>query len=217
MSGKFTNYETFSLRIGEESGRLVEVLETLANYFDQKLEQRRQLVSALSYPVMIVLSSVGAIAFMMLTIIPMFEEVFKRFGSELPPLTKTIITFSNFINSNFWLILIALIAIVVSFSVLKKNDKVNYWMESFFMKIPYIGTLYLDIQLSRCSASMALLTKASVPLTRAIEFVGQMMTMKHLQESLARVKQEIIRGHQLHEALEHEVLFDKSFVSLIRV
>ncbi|MEL7004531.1 MAG: type II secretion system F family protein, partial [Bacteroidota bacterium] len=75
-TGQFSNYELISLRIGEESGRLTEVLATLSDYFEQRMEQRRQFVSALSYPVLIVFSSLGAVAFMLLFIIPMFEEVF---------------------------------------------------------------------------------------------------------------------------------------------
>ena len=216
-SGKFTNYEIFSLRIGEESGRLVEVLETLATYYDQKLEQTRQLVNALSYPVLIIVSSVGAIAFMMLTIIPMFEEVFKRFGSDLPALTLTIIGFSTFIKTNIGLIMLVLITLVAGFMFARRNEQFLYAMESLLLKLPYIGRLYLDIQMSRCSASLALLTNASVPLTRAIDFVGQMMNMRHLQEALQRVGKEIVRGSQLHEALRQESLFDKSYVSLIRV
>lgn len=216
-SGKFTNYEIFSLRIGEESGRLVEVLDTLSGYYDQKLEQSRQLVNALSYPVLIVLSAIGAIAFMMLTIIPMFEEVFKRFGSELPALTKTIISFSAFINTNFGLIFLFILLLVGGFMALRRNVRFNFLLESALIKLPYIGQLYLDIQLSRCAASLALLTNASVPLTRALDFVSQMMTMQHLQLSLDRIRKEVIRGRQLHEALAQESIFDKSFVSLIRV
>ncbi len=216
-SGKFTSYEIFSLRIGEESGRLVEVLDTLAGYYDQKLEQSRQLINALSYPVLIILSAIGAIAFMMLTIIPMFEEVFKRFGSELPALTKTIIGFSGFINEYFGLILLLVVLFFSSFLILRKNARFNFLKESILMRFPYIGQLYLDIQLSRCSASLALLTNASVPLTRALDFVSQMMTMQHLQASLERVGKQIVRGRQLHEALGQESIFDKSFVSLIRV
>ena len=216
-SGKFTNYEIFSLRIGEESGRLVEVLDTLGAYYDQKLEQSRQLVNALSYPVLIVLSAIGAIVFMMLVIIPMFEEVFKRFGSELPALTRAIIRFSAFINGNIGLIFLVLALVVAGIMMLKRNPRFNFMMESVLMKLPYIGQLYLDIQLSRCSASLALLTHASVPLTRALDFVSQMMTMQHLQASLERVGKQIVRGRQLHEALAQETIFDKSFVSLIRV
>ena len=214
---QFSNYEYFSLKIGEESGRLVEVLTTLADYFEQKMDQRRQFVNALSYPVLIIFSAFGAIAFMLLVIIPMFEEVFKRFGSELPALTKTIIAFSGFLANNALLLLLLVAGLVGAIMVLRTQEKVKIMAESVFLRTPYLGTLYRDIQLSRCTASLALLTHASVPLTQAIDFVRQMMTMKHLQFSLARVEKEIIKGKHLHEALEPEALFDKNFVSLIKV
>lgn len=216
-TGQFTQYEHVSLKIGEESSRLPQVLQTLSDYYEQKLEQRRQFVSALSYPILIVLSSIGAVAFMLLFIIPMFEEVFRRFGSELPALTLMIIGFSKALSSYAWLIFLFFVGLAVSFYLLSRNEKAVFLGEKVLMRIPHIGKLYLDIQLSRCAASMALLINASVPLTQTLNFVKQMMTMQHMRMALDQAQAEILKGRALHEALGDTPIFDKSFVSLVRV
>ncbi len=216
-SEAFSNYENISLRIGEESGRLPEVLDTLADYFDQRLEQRRQLVSALSYPVLIVLSSMGAVAFMLLFIIPMFEEVFNRFGSELPALTRMILAVSKFFAEKGWLLgLLLLLVVALGYMLSKREGAVVAW-ERLMLRIPYVGRLYLDVQLSRCAASIALLVNASVPLNQTLDFVKQMITMRHLQMALGQAQQRILKGSTLHEALAGNVVFDRNFLSLVKV
>jgi len=214
---QFSNYEIISLKIGEESGRLTEVLSTLSGYYDQRLEQRRQFVSALSYPVLIVLSSIGAVAFMLIFIIPMFEEVFMRFGSELPPITLMIINVSNFLTENVWLLMTILAGLIVGIYLLGQNEKVLFWSEGVLLKTPYAGRLFLDIQLSRCAASISLLIQASVPINQTLDFVSQMVTMRHMKLALANAQKKILRGNTLHESFGGNNIFDKSFVSLVKV
>jgi len=86
----FSTYEYYSIQIGEETGRLGKVLEELSLYYSKKLKQRRQFISAISYPIVIVLTSIAAIFFMLYFIVPMFMDVFSRFGGELPVLTESI-------------------------------------------------------------------------------------------------------------------------------
>ncbi len=216
-AGQFSNYEFISLKIGEESGRLTEVLQTLSTYFDQRLEQRRQITSALSYPILIVLSSIGAVAFMMLFIIPMFEEVFKRFGSDLPALTLVIISISKFFSSYGMLLFITLLALSATIYFLSKTVKMQRLGENMLLRAPYIGRLYLDIQLSRCAASIALLVHANVPINQTLDFVSQMVRMHHLRDALNLAQKRILKGHPLHLALNDNFVFDKNFLSLVRV
>src|SRR5690606_25814153 len=98
-SNQFTPYEYFSVQIGEETGKMAIVLEQLYVFFHNKLKQRRQLVNAISYPVIILITSLGAVIFMLLFIVPMFQDVFKRFGGQLPLLTKMIISIALFVKS----------------------------------------------------------------------------------------------------------------------
>ena len=206
-TGKFTAYEYFSLKIGEESGRMVQVLQTLGKYYTQKVEQRRQLINALSYPIVIVTSSFGAVAFMMFFIIPMFQEVFLRFGSELPALTKFIISFSAFLKSNIGYFLLILAVMVGGFYFIRNYPRVVGLLERFFLRVPYIGQIYREVHLARCTSSLALLIQANVPLVLALQYVGQMVTMQTLKSALREIENKIVQGRSLHEAFAQFSLF----------
>lgn len=99
-TGKFSDYEYYSLKIGEESGKLDIVLEDLRSYFKRKLEQRRSLINTFSYPAIVLFVAIGAIGFMLNFIVPMFEDVFRRFQGELPALTQYIIGLSELLSEN---------------------------------------------------------------------------------------------------------------------
>ena len=88
-SAKFSAYEYQSIRIGEETGRLKEVMEQLSAYFNSKVRLKRQLVSVFTYPTFVILITFGVVYFMLNNVVPMFEDVFKQFGQDLPPFTTS--------------------------------------------------------------------------------------------------------------------------------
>jgi type IV pilus assembly protein PilC len=98
-SKKFSVYEVYSVRIAEETNRLKEIAFELNLYFAKRIKQRRLLMSALSYPILILSTAVLAVYFMLIYLIPMFESVFMSFDSELPALTRFVfICHRNFLQ-----------------------------------------------------------------------------------------------------------------------
>ena len=102
----FTQLDLGVVRIGEESGKLVESLGFLADYYEKKENQRRALVNALSYPMITLGVAVVVMVFMMLVVIPMFEQVYARMGGELPAMTRTMISISKHIPLLFTVIVL---------------------------------------------------------------------------------------------------------------
>jgi type IV pilus assembly protein PilC len=216
-STHFTPYEYYSVQIGEETGKLEIVLDQLHAYYAVKLKQRRQFISALSYPIIITLTSIGAVTFMLLFIVPMFSDVFKRFGGDLPALTKMIIGFSDFIQSNFaWFVI--LIFSGGAFLYMNRNET---WMRKYSAgiigRIPVIGKIVYAIQMARFCTSMGLLLGSKVPMLRSLKLVSQMITFYPLQTILDPVAEQIMNGDSLHAALGKHPVFSKRMVSLIKV
>src|SRR5690606_27805270 len=124
-------------------------------------------ISALSYPLLILSTSLGAVTFMLYFIVPMFSDIFKRFGGELPGTTTFIISASNLLSENIGYILL-FFGIVTTFIVLKR-DKV--WFKKYLalglIKIPVLGKVVKGIYLARFCSSMHLLIGSKVPLLRA--------------------------------------------------
>jgi type IV pilus assembly protein PilC len=116
----FSEYEYYNIMIGEESGALAVALNELAAHYKTRLKQKRQLVSALSYPILVLVVAFAAVTFMLNVIVPMFAGVFQRFGGELPAITQTILNISNFLSAHILAILIILGLIVAVMSGIKR-------------------------------------------------------------------------------------------------
>jgi type IV pilus assembly protein PilC len=217
QTGLFTMYEYYSLQIGEESGRLTEVLTELSIFFTKKIQQKRQLTSALSYPAVVFFASFGAIFFMMKFVVPMFADVFKRFKGELPAFTKLIIRISDaFGNYSLYFIIffIALTGFLIS-------QREAVWFRKYGAKIilrtPIMKDMIAKIYLARFCQSMNLLISAKTPLVTAIELVKKMVGFYPIEISLETVQEDLLRGKPLHLSLSKFKIYNRRMISLIKV
>ena len=217
QSGKFSNYEFQSIRIGEETGKLGEVLRELALYYKSKIAQRRKIISALTYPIIVLSTSLGAVFFMLKFVVPMFADVFTRFGGELPWITAFILRVSNFIDRTFlWGILFIISVIVFLYSSRKK-----LWYRKYsaylILRIPVAGDIVRKIHLARFANTMRLLMGTNTPLLYAIQLVEQMTDFYPIQQSMQHTEQAVVRGKALHESLADFDFYPAKIIQLIRV
>jgi type IV pilus assembly protein PilC len=217
QAGVFSTYEFYSLQIGEESGRLTEVLSELTNFFSKKIHQKRQLISALSYPAMVFFVAIGAIFFMMKFVVPMFSDVFKRFKGELPYFTKLIIRCSDFV-SHYSIYLFLGITILILFLY---NQRKAVWYRKLgariILRTPVIKNMISKIYLARFCQSMNLLISAKTPLITAIDLVAKMVDFYPIEVSLGVVRDDIMKGQALHLSLAKFNIYNKRMISLIKV
>jgi len=213
----FSAYEYYSIKIGEESGQLLEVLSELGSFYQRKMKQQKQLVSAFTYPSVILMTAIIAVGFMMNFIVPMFADAFKRFNSDLPGLTQFIVNLSAGFRHYWWLILIILAGIGLVLYSLQKIREVRVWVSERIIHIPLFGILLQKIYLARFCQSMALMVTARTPLIVSLDLVGKMVGYLPLERALKEVSLDIYKGKMLNEAMDSKPLFDQRMVSLIKV
>jgi type IV pilus assembly protein PilC len=216
-SKKFSAYEFYSLRIGEESGRLKEVMGDLTIYFSKQIKQRRQLTSALTYPVLVIITAVGAVFFMLNFIVPMFMDVFKRFNGQMPALTRTIISVSMFFKAWSWLMITGMILIVILIWSVRKTERFRHYSSSLLLRLPLFGDLIRKIYITRYCQSMALLMGAKTPMLRSLHLVKQMIGFYPYEKALETMESDILHGKLLHQSMAKFHLFDARIISLVRV
>lgn len=213
----FTTYEYHSIKIGEETGTLAQVSEQLGQFFSRKNEQKRNLISALTYPVIILSTAVLVVAFMLSYVVPMFQDIFKQQGVELPGITKFIITVSEFMQSYGLILLFILISMIVLQSTLNKKKRFKRIKDLVVTKLPFIGNFVKMVYLSQFTQAVSLLTASKVPLVNSIQLVKQMINFYPLQDALEVVEQHILRGESLSNSLNEHKLFDNKMIALVRV
>lgn len=216
-SGKFSPYEYHSLKIGEETGHLPEVLNDLSRYFARKISQRRMLVSALSYPVIVFVTAIGSVFFMLRFIVPMFEDVFKRFGGELPAITRMILSLSQLLSGlGYYVLAIVSLAFIIHLTQ-KKMPWYRHFFSSLALRVPVLRDILGKMFLARFCHSMHLLMSSNTPLVVSLELLEKMVSFYPIETSLKAIREEVFKGASLHRAMEKHSIYPGRMIALIKV
>lgn len=214
---KFSPYEYYSVKIGEETGKLGEVLGELAKYYKSKISQQRKIIGAITYPLLVLFTSFGAVFFMIKFVVPMFADVFKRFGGKLPYITSVIVSFSDWFDRYIYLMLFAIVAIVALYFI----NRNKFWFKKgaalLLLRIPIVGEITRKIYLARFANTMRLLTETNTPLLQALELVRQMITFYPVENSLRLAEKDILLGSSLSAALSKYDFYPAKFIQMIKI
>lgn len=216
-SKSFTEYEYYSIQIGEETGTTAQVCNELGHFFERKNEQKRIIVAALTYPSIVLSTAVLVVVFMLSYVVPMFQDIFKQNNMELPFLTQVIVKLSVATKTYGIYFLLTIVAFVFSTQFFKDNAKYKRALHYFLIKIPVLGTFMTKVYLAQFTQAVTLLTTAKVPLLNSIQMVKKMIRFVPLQEALEQVEQSILKGNSLSSSLKNTPLFDNRIISLVKV
>ena len=213
----FSDYEFYSLQIGEKTGTLEKIFEELGFFYQRKNQQRRTIIGALSYPVIVLLTAFLAIGFMLKFVVPMFENIFKQNQTELPWITKMMIAASEMLEDYFWLVCFILLLLIVFQRISRKKNWYRKYSASFWLQIPFVGEFIRKLRIAQFTQAIHLLTSAKVPLLQGIQLTKKMINYYPLQIALAKIEQDILQGKTLNESIQKYAIFDKKMSSLIKV
>ena len=217
-SGRFAPLDCGVLRIGEQTGRLDEALAFLADYYRKRIAQRRMISGAVSYPLIILFTAIVVVIFMVLVIVPMFEQVYSRMGGELPTMTRWIISLSRAFPTYLTVAALAGAGTLLWWKIYGDRPSVQRFACGWLLKIPVVGdTLKKSVQARFCRL-LGLLASSGVPLLQGIGMLEGIIVFYPYRVSFARIARELERGACLSEALESFAeLYDRRLVTLLRV
>lgn len=217
LQAKFSKYEYYSVKIGEETGRLGEVLEELAKYFKSKITQRRKIIGAITYPILVLSTSLAAIFFMIKFVVPMFADVFRRFGGKLPYITALIVRFSDWLDHYIYLMLFIVLGLIVAYLLNRKQPWFKKFSALAVLRIPVVGDIVKKVYLARLANNLRLLTGTNTPLLSALAMVRQMITFYPIEQSLSEAEKEILMGNSLSGALGKHPFYPLKFIQMIKI
>lgn len=217
-SRSFTPLDYGVLRIGEETGRMGESLYFLADYYHKRIEQRRMVTGAVSYPLIVLVTALIVLVFMLLVIVPMFEQVYIRMGGELPGITRWIIGLS----ARFPVYLMGMVSfcfvVACYFYLYGRTDATRSFMAGLALKMPLIGDLIRKNCQARFCKLLYLLCSSDVPLLQGIGMLRDIITFYPYQHSFDSICEGLRRGESFAGKLAtYPVLYDRKLFTLIRV
>ncbi|WP_300600654.1 type II secretion system F family protein [Niabella sp.] len=213
----FTPYEYFTVEIGEETGKLNTVLQQLSVYYKAKIKQRRQIIGALTYPLIVLSVACCSVLFMMNYVVPMFADVFQRFGGNLPFLTRQVLNASNFMQAAAGKLFLLLLAVIIFIGINRSKPWYKKYKDLLLQKLPVVKNIVSKIYLARFASTMQLLLGARVPLVQALSLSKQVMGFYPLEHALEQMEQDILKGLPLHESMRTKKIFPSKMTALVKV
>ena len=216
----FGNIYVNLVKAGEASGKLDTFLSKLVENLEKTEKIRANIKSALFYPVILLVVSLGVIAIMLIYVVPIFVELFASVGGELPALTQIIMSASDYVSDPMRGG-VTFVAIVVGLYVIRKQLRTNYNLRRKYhrmlLKTPLVGDLIIKSGLSKIGLILGNLSAAGVPLIEALEISTTSTDNIPLTEAMNNVKLGVFSGSPLSELFDKEVIIPSTFGQMTKV
>ncbi len=197
----FSLFYVNMVRSGEESGKLSETFNYLADYLDRSYDLVSKAENALIYPIFVVAVFFGVMALMLTLVIPKISAVLLDSGQPIPIYTSVVIGFSNFLVQYGVLMLIALVAFGFYLWKLRQTEHGKVIFDNFKLGVPYIGDLYKKLYLSRIADNFATMLLSGVSVVEAIEITGSVVDNAAYAAVLTQVGADVKGGASISDSL----------------
>ncbi|GAB2881714.1 type II secretion system F family protein [Uliginosibacterium flavum] len=203
---------------GEQSGALENLLDRIAIYQEKMLAIQSKIKAALFYPISVLVVASGVTAVMMIFVIPQFKAVFTSFGADLPAPTLFVMAISDFVVANGFLILVAIIAAVVGFSMaFKRSLALQAWVDRASLQIPVIGDILRKATIARWTRTLSTMFAAGVPLVEALDSVAGAAGNHVYKVATRTIQNEVSTGTSLTVAMQGVQVFPAMVVQMVSI
>lgn len=203
---------------GEKGGSLATILARLADYLEKADSIKRKVKGAMVYPAAIVIVSIGAVAILLMFVIPVFAQMFSDLGGQLPLPTRVVMALSRFVGRWWWLLFVSVVALVIAVRYYYKTEIGHLQIDAFLIKLPIFGTLIKKQAVARFSRTLSTLLSSGVNILDALEITAGTTGNKLVENAVLRSRTSIAQGESIAEPLSKEkALFPPMVVQMITI
>ena len=213
----FDTLYTSLVAAGELGGILDTILDRLATYIESAQKLTARIKSAMMYPTVVAIVAVAAVVGLMVGVIPIFADMFKELGSELPGPTLLAMNISEFIQTQYLLLLGIIIAIVAAYKIAMKSPTVRYGKDFVLLNMPIFGNLLKKTAVARFSQTLGTMISSGIPILQALDVVEKTAGNLVIEKAIVHVKDAISEGKSMAEPLLNSGVFPPMVVQMIAV
>lgn len=193
---------------GEQSGALETMLDRVALYKEKSEALKQKIKKAMKYPATVLVVAAIVTAILLIKVVPVFEDLFKGFGAELPAFTQFVINLSEGLQANFFFIIIGAIVFAVGFSQLRKRSEAfRNSLDRLILKLPIVGDLAFKSTIARYARTLSTTFSAGVPLIDALDSCAGATGNVVYRNAVLQVKEDVSTGQQLQFAMRSTGVF----------
>ena len=205
------------VKAGETAGALDAILRRLAEFREKSQKLKKKIIGALIYPAAVMTIATGILSFIMIAIVPKFEQIFRELGIKLPGLTEFLITISRFMADWWWLAIGAIIAVIVGFKMARKTEAGGAIVDRLQLLMPVLGNVIKKGSVARFTRTLGTLVTSGVGFLDALDITRTATPNIVVQNAIAAVRDSVKEGETINEPLRRSGIFDDIVVNMIKV
>jgi type IV pilus assembly protein PilC len=212
----FSDLYVSMVKAGETAGTLDDVLLRLADTLEREVTLRRQIKSAMTYPIVVTGLVIVILTAMLVFVVPTFKDLYTQLGGTLPLPTRILVGISDVVRSYFVIVVGVIVALAFVFRWWKRGRGRLAW-DKFKLKIPIFGKLFHKSALSRFARTLSVLNRSGVPILQALEIVQDTVGNQVVANAVKDLQAGVKEGESIAAPLARHSVFPPMVVQMMAV
>jgi type IV pilus assembly protein PilC len=205
------------IEAGEIGGILDTILSRLAEFMEKAMNLKKRVKGAFTYPVICLAIAAVILGVILIFVVPVFEAMFKEFGSSLPLPTQMVVAMSDFVKSNAVYMIVGGMVFSFLFKKYKATDKGEHVIDALSLKLPVFGDLIMKVAVAKFTRTLSTMLESGVPILEALSVVGKTAGNRVIETAVERIADSISEGRTIAEPLDETGIFPPMVVQMIGV
>ena len=202
---------------GEASGSLDIAFERMAVQFEQSAKINAMIKKAMVYPIMVLVVAIVVVIVMLTFVVPTFMEMFADMDIEMPKITLMVVAASEYMQKNWIVIVLIIVAIAVFIAYFKKTPTGRGLIDKALMKMPLFGDLTVKSSSAKFARNLSTMLAAGIAMPEALQIVGDTMNNVYYEECMKNARNDVMQGVPVSTPLEKSGLFPPMVYHMVRI
>ena len=211
----FSRLYVSMVKAGETGGLLSDILDRLACFLESAARLKKKIKSAMTYPVIVICIALAITTFLIVKIVPIFGDIFKDFGANLPAPTQFLLDLSAFITTNWYFIVGIGVGGFYGCRTFVRSEKGSQLWDRWKLKLPIFGPLVHKICMTRFARTFAQLIRSGVPILEVMEIVGETSGNFVVADAIKNVSADVEKGDHLASSLGRQPIFPPMLIRMV--
>ena len=206
------------VQAGEHAGILDSILDKVATYKEKSEALKAKIKKAMGYPIAVIVVAIVVVSILLIFVIPVFDDMFKNFGADLPAPTQFVVNLSEFLQEWWWALLGTIVGGIYAFGYFKKRSrKMREVLDRIILKMAIIGPIMEKAAIARYARTLETMFAAGTPLVEALDSVAGAVGNIVFEKAVKQIKQEVSTGTQLNKAMANTGVFPNMVLQMTAI
>ena len=206
-----------TVRAGEESGSLQSCLKRLQGYYERSSAAKAKMASALTYPIIVIITAIVVVAIIMIKAVPAFTDTFTELGTEMPAITQWLINTSHFFINWWWLMLLVVALLGIVYYTFRRTEKGRIAIAEFSLTRSPLRRLHTMNAAGQFASALSAMLSSGLPVPKALTVAGEVAGNYMFSLAAGKVRQNVERGRTVAESMEGVEYFPPMLREMIGV